>query len=271
MRATSQASVDAARGGWEATLASSRSNAAQLGEELFAVVDILDDSAALRRALTEPNREGDAKAELVGGVFKGKVSEETLDLLAGLARSRWSADGDFPDAAEQLGVLALLVSAESRGELANLEDDVFRITRVLADNRELRLALANKDRAGEDRAQLLRTVFTDHVGPEALTLATRTITSGRARSVASGLLQVGELAAQRRQRLLAVVTAAVPLSTAQQDRLTDMLSQSYGRTVQVNITVDTSVVGGLRIQVGNEVVDGTVLSRIEEARRRVAG
>lgn len=271
MRATSQASLDAAAATWETTLASADSTAAQLGEELFGVVDVLDSSAALRRALTEPNREADAKAQLVTQVFEGKVSGETLDLLAGLARARWSAEADFADACEQLGVTALLVSAESRDELAALEDDVFRITRVLADNRDLRLALANKDRSVEDRVQLLRTVFADQPGPEALTLAARTISSGRSKSVTAGLLAVSELAADRRRRLLAVVTAAVPLSTTQQERLADMLSTSYGRTVQVNITVDPAVVGGLRIQVGNEVVDGTTLSRLEEARRRVAG
>jgi len=271
MRATSQASLDEATGTWETALGSTGSNAAQLGEELFAVVDILDDSAALRRALTEPNREGEAKAGLVTGVFEGKVSEETLDLLSGLARSRWSAEGDFAEACEQLGITALLVSAEARGELASLEDDLFRITRTLGDNRDVRLALANKDRTRQERVDLLKSVFGSHVGHEALTLATRTISSGRAKSVTAGLLQVSELAAERRRRLLAVVTVAVPLSTAQQERLTDMLARAYDRTVQVNITVDPAVVGGLRIQVGDEVVDGTTLSRLEEARRRVAG
>lgn len=271
MRATSQASLDEATGTWETALRSAGSKAAQLGEELFAVVDILDDSAALRRALTEPTREGDAKADLVAGVFEGKVSEETLDLLSGLARSRWSAEGDFAEACEQLGIIALLISAESRDELAALEDELFQITRALGENRDLRLALANKDRAKQERVELLKTVFGSDVGHEALTLAARTIRSGRAKSVTAGLLQVGELAAERRRQLLAVVTAAMPLSTSQQERLTDMLARAYGRTVQVNITVDPAVVGGLRIQVGDEVVDGTTLSRLDEARRRVAG
>ncbi len=271
MRATSQASLDAAMGAWETALQDAGSKAAGFGEELFAVVDILDDSAALRRALTEPNREGEAKAQLIASVFGGKVSEETLDLLSGLARGRWSAEGDFAESAEQLGVTALLVSAESSGTLSSLEDDLFRITRVLADNRDLRLALADKDRTAQDRVGLLTSVFGSHVGAEALTLASRTISSGRAKSITAGLLKISELAAERRQRLLAVVTAAVPLSSAQQERLTGMLERAYGRSVQVNITVDPAVVGGLRIQVGDELVDGSVLSRLAEARRRVAG
>src|SRR5690625_2254729 len=271
MRATSQASLDAAASAWETALAADGAGAAQYGEERVAVVDTLDASAALRRALTEPNRDGEAKAQPSAAVVEGKASGEALDLLAGWARGRWSAEGDLADAAEQLGVTALLVSAESREELASLEEDLFRITRVLADNRELRLALADKDRSTDDRIGLLRAVFADHVGTEALALAARTISSGRSKSVTAGLLHVSELAAERRERLLAVVTAAVPLSTAQQQRLTDMLTRSYGRPVQVNITVDPAVMGGLRIHVGNELVDGTTLSRLEEARRRLAG
>lgn len=271
MRATSQASFDSAAGAWEHVLTAAGEKAADFGEELFAVVDVLDTSAALRRALTEPNRDGDAKAELVTGVFGGKVSEETLDLLAGLARSRWSAEGDFADVSEELGVTALLVSAESRDALGALEEDLFRINRVLTDNRELRLALADKDRSAADRVGLLRSVFSSHIGSEAMTLAARMIGSGRTKSIASGLFRVSELAAERRKRLLAVVTSAVPLSTAQQERLEGMLERAYGRTVQVNITVDKAVVGGLRIHVGDEVVDGSTLSRLAEARRRLAG
>src|SRR5699024_3368819 len=166
MRATSQASLDAAMGTWETTLAATGSKAARLGEELFAVVDVLDGSAALRRALTEPNRDGSAKADLVADVFEGKVSGETLDLLSGLARSRWSAEGDFAEACEQLAVTAVLVSAETREELATLEEDVFRMIRVLADNRDLRLALAEKDRSREDRSRRLKSVVREHVGGE---------------------------------------------------------------------------------------------------------
>lgn len=271
MRATSQASLNAASSTWETVLASAGSKAAAFGSELFAVSDVLDSSAALRRALTEPNRDGDAKAALVNDVFAGKVSEETSDLLAGLARGRWSAEGDFAQSCETLGINALLASAASRGELDSLEQDLFDISRVIADNRELRIALGEKDRSSAERVKLFESVFASHVSAEALTLASRTIDSGRYTSVTSGLLRVSEMAAERRARILAVVTSAVPLNAGQQDRLTSMLERAYGRTVQVNITVDPAVVGGLRIHVGDEVVDGTTLSRLGEARRRVAG
>lgn len=271
MRATSQASLAAANERWEATVQAGGSQAAQYGEDLFAVVSALDTSAALRRALTEPNREGEAKAALLTSVFEGKVSGEVVDLLAGMARSRWSAEQDYADAAEQLAITALLASVESRDKLASLEEDIFQITRTLADNRDLRLALANRDRSAQDRVELLRSVFANRVEPETFTLVARTVGSLRSKSVTAGLLQVSELAAARRRRLLATVTAAVPLTEAQQVRLADMLSRAYGRTMEVNLAVDPTVVGGLRIQVGDELVDGTMVTRVEEARRRIAG
>lgn len=269
MRATSQASLDAATQRWNTALAAAGTRAADFGEDLFAVADTLDASAALRRAVTEPNRDSDAKATLVTTVFDGKVAPEVLDLLAGLARSRWSAEVDLAEAIEQLGITALLAAAESRGALDALEEEVFHITRTLADNRDLRLALAERDRSAADRVGLLTSVFTGKVGPESLALAARAVS--REGSITSGLLRVSGLAAERRRRVLAVATAAVPLTEGQIERLTDMLSRAYSRPVQLNIAVDPAVVGGLRIQVGDEVVDGTMLTRLDEARRRLAG
>src|SRR5699024_12843206 len=106
---------------WATAIATAGSKAAQPGEELFAVVAVLDGSAALRPALTEPNRDGSSKANFVAGVFEGKVSEETIDLLSCLARSRWSAEGDFAEACEQLGVTDVMFSSEYREEQASLE------------------------------------------------------------------------------------------------------------------------------------------------------
>ena len=81
----------------------------------------------------------------------------------------------------------------------------------------------------------------------------------------------GSVAAERRKRLVAAVTSASVLTEAQETRLGALLERAYGRAVQLNVTVDPTVIGGLRIQVGADVVDSTVLSRLADARRRLAG
>ncbi|MPV48916.1 MULTISPECIES: F0F1 ATP synthase subunit delta [unclassified Pseudactinotalea] len=271
MRATSSASLAAAAGRWEPVVTGAGPQAADYGRQLFAVVDVLDSSAGLRRALTEPTREGEAKARLVTDVFGATVAEPVADLIAGLARDRWSDERDLTDAVEELAITSLLVAADSRDGIADLEEDVFRIVRLLAEERELRLSLSNRDLPAERRVDLVRSVFGERIGSEAFDLVSRVVAAPRGRTLTAGLMRVAEHAATRRNRLLAVVTAAVPLSRAQQDRLGAMLSSAYGRTMQVNVAVDPALVGGLRIQVGDELVDATVLTRLDEARRRLAG
>lgn len=271
MRATSQASLNAASDRWEPVLRQAGANAAGYGEQLFAVVDALDHSAGLRRALTEPTRDGDDKAAVVTQLLGGKVDDAVVDLVAGMARSRWSADGDLGDALDELAITSYLAAAESKNELTSLEEDTFRITRVLAENRELRFSLGDRDATPQRRVDLLTGVFGGKVSGDALALVTRAVRSLRARSLTAALARISDLAAHRRRQLVAIVTSAVPLSQAQQDRLAATLAHAYGREVQLNIAVEPAVAGGFRIQVGDEVVDATIASRLDHARRRLAG
>lgn len=271
MRATSQASLRNASEAWEQVLRQAGADAAGYGGQLFAVVDALDRSAGLRRALTEPTRDGEAKAALAAELLRGKVAEPVLDLVSGMARSRWSADGDLADSVEELAIVSYLAAADAKGELTRVEEEVFRITRLLAENRDLRFALGDRDASPERRVELLTSVLGGKVGEETLALVTRAVRSLRARSLTAALNRISELAAARRRQLVAVVTAATPLTQTQQERLAETLAKAYGRDVQMNVAVDPAVVGGFRIQVGDEVVDATIAARLDLARRRLAG
>lgn len=270
MRATSKASLTTATERFEPVLAAAGEQAGQVGEEIFAVVDALDSSASLRRALTDPTRSADAKAELAERLLGGSVRPDVVALVAGMARERWSADTDLPDALEDLGTTAQLVAAEHGPGLMTVEDELFRFGRVLADQRELRVALAARRLPAENRVGLAERVL-EGASPETIALVRRTVSALRQRSVTGRLARIGELAAERRKRVVASVLSAAPLTQAQLDRLTGILSRAYGTEVHVNAGVNPSFLGGLRIQVGAEVVDATILSKLEEARRRIAG
>lgn len=271
MRATSQASLRTASSSWDAVLQQAGADAATFGEQLFSVVDALDGSAGLRRALTEPTREGDDKAAVVSQLLQGKVDDRVVELVSGMVRSRWSADGDLADSIDELAIVSYLAAAESRDQLTQVEEDTFRLTRVLAENRELRFVLGDRDAGAERRVQLLTSVFSGKVSDETLALVTRAVRSLRSRTLTAALARISELAAHRRRQLVAVITAASPLSQAQQDRLGASLAQAYGRDVQLNIAIDPAVAGGFRIQIGDEVVDATIAGRLDHARRRLAG
>lgn len=271
MRATSEASLASARERFTPVLDAAGDGAREIGEQIFSVVDALDGSTSLRRALTDPTRSGEAKAQLASTLLGTQVHADVVDLVAGLARARWSSDADLAEALEELGTTAVLVAAESRGELLRVEDDLFRLGRILSNERDLRVALASTDVSAERRTALADQLLNGQVAPESQVLVRRTVGALRQRSVTTRLAHVAELAAARRKRVVASVLVASPITTAQVERLTATLSRIYSTEVHVNVGVDPSIVGGMRIQVGAEVVDATVLSKLAEARRRIAG
>jgi F-type H+-transporting ATPase subunit delta len=271
MRGTSASSAQRVATGFEPVLRAAGADAATLGAQLFAVVDALDSSGSLRRALSDPSRNADDKAALVQGLLRGKVDDRVVEVVSAFARGRWSAEGDLVEALEETAFDALLAGAESQGQLEQVEDELFRFERVLVGQRDLRRALTDRAAGPQHRGALVRGLLEGKVTSTTLQAVERLAVAPRGRSVSTLLGLVGRLAAQRRQRLVATVSVAAPPSSAQLTRLSGLLERAYARQVQLNVSVDPQVVGGMRIQVGDEVVDSTVLARLDDARRRLAG
>lgn len=271
MRGTSLASLDSVAEGFEPVLQAAGAEAAAIGEQLFAVVDALDSSGSLRRALSDPSRDAEAKAALVTDLLGGKVDPRVVEVVAALARGRWSAEQDLVEAVEQTAADSVLASAEATGELAQVEDELFRVDRSMVGERDLRRALTERAAGSAERGRLVRALLEGKVHPVTLQLVERAATAPRGRTVSTTLGLLGRLVARRRERLVASVSVAAPLSAAQQQRLGSILERTYGRAVQLKLTVDPEVIGGVRIQVGSEVVDSTVLAHLDDARRRLAG
>jgi F-type H+-transporting ATPase subunit delta len=270
MRGTSRASLQSARDRFEPVLAAAGVQARVLGEELFTLVDALDSSASLRRTLADPSVDADAKAGLATRLLVA-ADPRTVDLVQGLVRSRWSVDIDLDDAVEELAFHAVLASAETDGGLEKVEQELFRITRALAGQRELRRGLFEPRLSPAARVALVDGLLGGQGTPATRIVARRAAAAPRGRRYVATLGHVGDLVADRRSRQVATVTSARDLTAGQRQRLLDVLSQTYGRAIQLNVIVDEYVIGGLRIQVGPDVIDSTVLARLADARRRLAG
>lgn len=273
IRGSSAASLASAAARFDPVLDAAGERAGAFGAQLFAVVDALDGSGSLRRALTDPSRAGEDKAALVRALLVGKADDAVVDLVGGMVRDRWSADGDLADALERLAVVATLAGAgtDPASGVAAIEDELFRVDRLLVGQRELRRALADTRVPAERRAELVDELFGERVGPTTRTLLRRMTLAPRGRGVAATLSMLGAIAAERRHRLVAAVSAGAMLSREQLDRLGALLEGAYGRPVQLNVSIDPDLLGGVKVQVGSQVVDGTITARLEEARRRVAG
>jgi len=253
------AAVDAAQG-----------PASDLGADLFGDVNVLDGNPALRRVLTDPSTEGEAKKGLVRSVLAGKVGSDAVAVAETAVGGRWAAGRDLSDGLETAGVSALVKAAEAAGELDAVESEVFEIGRAVAADAELRGTINDRSYSAASKGELLSTLFASQVGSTSLALA-KQAASARTGSFEKVLAAFGDTAAARRQRLLAEVRAAYELGDGERQRLTAALAAKYGRDVHVNLVVDPSVVGGISVSVGGEVVDGTMSSRLEAARRRLAG
>lgn len=270
MRGTSRASLQAVENRFAPVVRSAGGPARTIGEELFALVDALDASGSLRRTLADPSLEGEPKSALVGRLLDG-ADPRTVEVAQALVRSRWSADADLADAVERLAFVALLSSAEADGTLAQVEDELFSLTRALAGQREARRYLQDGSYPAQARGELVDRLLGEQGGPITRAVARRAAVAPRGRRFVTTLNHVGDVIAELRNREVATVVSASPLTPAQTDRLADLLGRVLGRAVQVNVVVDPGVVGGLRVQAGPDVIDSTVLSRLADARRQLAG
>jgi F-type H+-transporting ATPase subunit delta len=267
----SRDSLAAARERLDALTQAADTDVVALGEELFSVVRLLDRETSLRRVLSDPGQPGEQKAALVGSLFEGRVSEPTLDLLAGLARSRWSQPRDLADVVEVLAVQSEVVAAERDGRLDDLEDELFRFGRIVGAQPGLRSALSDPALPVDRKNQLIASLLDGKVTAVTERLVSHLVTDPRGRTIERGLEEYARFAAERRERLVALVKVAVPLTESQRDRLQAVLGRMYRHEVHLNIELDPTVLGGIRVQIGDEVIDGTIASRLDDARRRLAG
>jgi F-type H+-transporting ATPase subunit delta len=244
--------------------------AAQVGGELFAVTGLLDSEHGLRRVLADSARPGSERAALITRLLRGQVAQTTMDLVAAAATARWAASTDLADAIEQLGIEALALAAQFDGSLDDLEDDVFRFGRVVSAQPRLRSALTGP--APEAARQgLLQDLLAAKVSGPSLSLITQVLTHPRGRSPQAALDLCAAIAARRREQLIAVVRVATELTPAQRQRLGAALASQHGRGVHLNVVLDPEVIGGMSVQVGDQLIDGTAASRLAEVRRRLAG
>jgi F-type H+-transporting ATPase subunit delta len=239
---------------------------AGIADEILAVADLLLHQPRLRRALTDPARSGQDRSELLGSLVAGKVTEDTATLLRTLVAGRWSSSGELLDATERLGVEAVLASADSAGELAEVEDELFRFGQMVDGHSDLAAQLTNSSVSAPQRSRLVRELLSGKAKPATIRLAELSLYGLGGRNVVTSLIRLVELAAARRDRQLAYVRVARPLSEADEQRLGARLSQMYGRQVDTKIIVDPSVIGGVSVRVGHDLYDGTVSRRLDDAR-----
>ncbi|GGS53143.1 MULTISPECIES: F0F1 ATP synthase subunit delta [Actinokineospora] len=241
-----------------------------LGEQLFAVVGLLDREIGLRRALADHSTDPADRERLVRGLLGGKIGDGALDVVVAAVVARWSSPRGLVDGLEALGTTALLVRAERAGRLDAVEDELFRLGRIIAGQTELEQVLSDRgaDKAG--KLALIHGLIEGKTDATTVALVDNLIGQPRGRDVVSGLEALAAEAAKRRERSVAHVVSATVLSAEQQDRLSTALQRIYARPIALHLEVDPGLQGGMVVRVGDEVIDGSVAGRLDALRRRFA-
>jgi F-type H+-transporting ATPase subunit delta len=242
-----------------------------LADELFSVSRLLESQLSLRRALTDPSAKPGDRGGLARRLLDGKISEAAVDILETAARQRWSRPLDLVEATETLATEAALDAAVARGDLDNVEDELFRFGRIVAGDQNLSRILSDRSAPAAGKAELVNRLVSQRVGPATALLLRNVLTSTHIGNAENAVERLSEAASRRRGQDVAHVTTAVALTAAQERRLSDVLGRLYGRSIGLQVTVDPDVLGGLVIRVGDEVIDGSIAHRLEAAGRRLAG
>ncbi|BBX11470.1 MULTISPECIES: F0F1 ATP synthase subunit B/delta [Mycobacteriaceae] len=241
-----------------------------LAGDLTAVADVLGRETVVTRHLTVPTEDPAPKVRLVQRLFSGKIGDPALTLVSDAASARWSNDGDLIAAAEHVARQALLLSAERADSLDEVEDQLFRFSRILDAQPRLDVLLSDTVTPAAGRVGLLRNIIGGGSANSVTTaLLEQTVQLLRGQAAHQAVTELAQIAVARRGEVVAHVGAAAELSDAQRTRLNTVLSRIYNHPVRVQVGVDPELLGGLAISVGDEVIDGTLSSRLAAAKTQL--
>lgn len=242
---------------------------ASLADELFSVVDALGAQATLRRALSDPSTPDEVRAQLAESLFGQRLGGAAVAVIAEAARARWGSSSSFVAALERQGVRALVRTVQAEGRLDELESQLFKVERLVDANPELSRALGDRHAPLEGRQRLLGDLIDARVSAPVARLARRAVVA-RQRTFGLTVNSYLTMAAEQRNRAIATVTTAIALTDEQEARLKAALSRQVGRDVNLRVVLDPTVIGGVRVSLGDEVIEGTVAARLDDAQRKLA-
>jgi F-type H+-transporting ATPase subunit delta len=266
---SSRASLVAARIALDAAVKGvDAKTASTLSSELFFVTDVLGSNISVRRALTDPSRDAQSKSVFVKDLLASKVGAPALGLLTEISALRWSGAKDLVQVVEQLAIEAEASAANISGELDRVEEEIFVVFKAITNSSELRKAF--KSDAVQAKSKLAQEIL-KNASSSTSKLLSNMVNSWRGRSIEATFADYQWALAARRNRVIALVKVAAPLTQDQQTRLATALTSKVGQPVRINIEIDPHVIGGVSVKFADEIVDGSISNRLAGAARALVG
>jgi F-type H+-transporting ATPase subunit delta len=236
------------------------------GEQLLAAALVVGGFHEFRAALADDTAKDSDRVGIIRSVF-GKYTKPAQAILEALATSRWSSEDDLVAGIEELGIRALASSAPKR---LSIDDELFEFGVAVTSSSELELALGSKLGGVDGKIALVDSLLKGKASAQTIAILKALLAEPRGRRIAELIRYAATIVADEAGNGIATVTVASELDADQRKRLETALSAQYGRDVRLNVIVDPVILGGMRVQFGSEVIDGTISNRIADLRLRLA-
>ena len=251
-------------------LRDTREDAWRIGNELFTITKVLDDSIQLERALTDPSRPVADKVAVLKELLGDNAHPMTMEIMTDLVSRRWSRARDIANAVEDFGVDAMMYYADATDATLQVSIELAELHSALLNLPVVRAKLYDYQATSEARVKLFREVFSGKtLNKVTMRLAEHATCNLRRRRYLETIQWLINKFSRHMGESMVTVTTATPLKKEQIKRLVEVYSAKVGRQVHINSVVDPTVLGGMRIQVGDEVTDNTVVAQLQNLHRKV--
>ena len=251
-------------------LRDTREDAWRIGNELFTITKVLDDSIQLERALTDPSRPVADKVAVLKELLGDNAHPMTMEIMTDLVSRRWSRARDIANAVEDFGVDAMMYYADATDATLQVSIELSELHSALLNLPVVRAKLYDYQATSEARVKLFREVFSGKtLNKVTMRLAEHATCNLRRRRSLETIQWLINKFSRHMGESMVTVTTATPLKKEQIKRLVEVYSAKVGRQVHINSVVDPTVLGGMRIQVGDEVTDNTVVAQLQNLHRKV--
>ena len=251
-------------------LRDTREDAWRIGNELFTITKVLDDSIQLERALTDPSRPVADKVAVLKELLGDNAHPMTMEIMTDLVSRRWSRARDIANAVEDFGVDAMMYYADATDATLQVSIELSELHSALLNLPGVRAKLYDYQATSEARVKLFREVFSGKtLNKVTMRLAEHATCNLRRRRYLETIQWLINKFSRHMGESMVTVTTATPLKKEQIKRLVEVYSAKVGRQVHINSVVDPTVLGGMRIQVGDEVTDNTVAAQLQNLHRKV--
>jgi F-type H+-transporting ATPase subunit delta len=238
----------------------------QVQVDLEQFARLLVHQVRLRKVLADPGLPPEPKRALLTDLGEGRLDEASVELLASVAAHQRVPLREFPALLAALAAMAAFAGADRAGKLEQLESELFFVATLIEQQRAVRSALTNPGLPVPIKRDLMAELLDGRVSARCASMVDLLVELNEGHGLDTQLKEWAEAAAARRDRVVAEVRSAVELDEARRARLTEVLTRVIGKPVLLQTTVDEAILGSLVVRVGDELFDGSVRSRLEQAR-----